>query len=90
MKPGEEYISSEDLARQLKVEDAFVQAKKKTAAVNTEKEKLKGIIDKYIALHSFTKTVRAEAKKNNRTAEQQLDLSADIVTILEKIKTELR
>ena len=87
---GTEYISSEDLARHIQAKEAFVQAEKKKKPAVSETDRLKGILDKYIALHSFTKTVRAEAKKNNRTAEAQLDLSAEIVVILEKIKTELR
>lgn len=85
-----EYQSSEDIQRQHSA-DVFARAEqKRTERVATEKQKLVKVIDSYIGLHSSTKSVRAAAKESGRSAEYQLDLSADIVEILEKIKSELR
>lgn len=85
-----EYQSSEELQRATR--DAFIsdEAKKAEAQKRTEKDKLHKVLDKYIAKHQSTKSVREMAKENQRTADYQLDLSADLVEILEKIKNELR
>lgn len=85
-----EYQSSEELQRA--THDAFVDKAAKKAADDrrTEKDKLHKVLDQYIAKHSKTTDVREMAKENNRTADYQLDLSADIVAVLEKIKNELR
>lgn len=85
-----EYQSSEELQRANR--DAFVdaEAKKKAKQSRTEKDKLHAVLDKYIAEHGSTDKIRKLAKENNRTADQQLDLSADLVEILKKIKNELR
>jgi len=84
------YQSSEELQRHN--HDVFMsnEAKKVQNGTKTEQDKLKSVLDKYIAKHSSTKSVRALAQENKRTAEYQLDLSADLVEILEKIKNELR
>lgn len=88
--PKMEYQSSEELQRSNR--DAFVDeaAKKKAEETRSEKDKLHAVLDKHIAKHSKTSDVRKMAKEGERTAEAQLDLSAEIVTILEKIKNELR
>lgn len=85
-----DYNSSEELQRANR--DTFVDEAAKNAAKKerSEKDKLHKILDKYIAKHSSTKDVRALAKDGKRTADYQLDLSADLVEILEKIKNELR
>jgi hypothetical protein len=84
-----EYISSEELQRHNADVFAGKTAKKKTVDT-TETDKVKKVLGIYIAKHSATINVREEAKNNNRTAEYQLDLSADLVIILQKIKSELR
>lgn len=85
-----EYESSEQLQRS-HAADVFAQeeAKAKKAATS-ETDRLRGMLDKYIEQHSSTTAVRAAAKKNERTNEYQMDLSADLVEMLEKIKKSLR
>ena len=91
---GTEYISSEDLTRHIQAKEAFIQAEKKKKPVVSETDRLKGILDRYIAKHSKTTSVRklaGESKKVEKYgADYQLDLSADIVETLEKIKSDLR
>ena len=86
-----EYSSSEELQRQRSV---FADKTTKKEVNTTETDKIKKILDLYIAKHSKTTTVRALSKENPNVAQYgvgyQLDLSADIVEILEKIKSELR
>ena len=85
-----EYNSSEEIQR--KNRDTFTDesAKKAAKEQRTEKDKLHKVLDKHIAKYSSTKEVRAMAKANEKSAEHQLDVSADVVEILEKIKNELR
>lgn len=85
-----EYQSSEELQRANR--DTFVDkaAQKKAEKERTEKDKLHKVLDKHIAKHSKTSEVRKMAKEGERSAEAQLDLSAEVVVILEKIKNELR
>ena len=86
----QEYSSSEELQRQNAM-DAFMRTEKKQAkTVDTEKARVVKLLDRYLSQHKATDGVRAMAKDNNRTNDYQLDLSADIVLILEKIKSELR
>ena len=84
-----EYQSSEELQRAKR--DAFVDesAKKAAEAQQTEKQKVAKVLDKYIIKHQKTTEVRKMAKEAKRGAEYQLDLSADLVEILSKIKNEL-
>lgn len=86
----EEYNSSEELARAHQADVFKKEQEAKEKKVATQKERFHTTLDKYIILHSNTKNVRDEAKKNNRTNDYQLDLSADIVDILVKIKSEMR
>lgn len=89
----DQYNSSEEYRRHKADVFANEQAEadaKKAAKTQTERDKLKKLIDKYITLHASTRSVRDEAKKHSRTNDYQLDLSADIVEVLEKIKSELR
>jgi hypothetical protein len=79
------YSSSEEYQRHAAA-DAFAKTEAKKAEVISEKEKLKKSLDKYIAEHSSTTAVRALAVKNNRTNDYQMDLSADLVELLTKIK----
>ncbi|CAN5702233.1 hypothetical protein BH23PAT2_BH23PAT2_08480 [soil metagenome] len=86
----EEYNSSEELQRAHR--QTFVEAEKKEEEKQqlTEKQKLHRVLDKYIAKHGKSTEIRKMAKEGNRTADEQLDLSAELVEILEKIKNELR
>ena len=86
-----EYNSSEELQRQRSV---FADQTTKKEVNTTETDKIKRILDLYIAKHSKTTTVRALSRENPNVAQYgadyQLDLSADLVEILTKIKSELR
>ena len=86
-----DYSSSEEFQWQRSV---FADKTSKKEVNTTETDKIKKILDLYIAKHSKTTTVRALSKENPNVAQYgvgyQLDLSADIVEILEKIKSELR
>lgn len=84
------YISSEELQRHNAEVFARDEANKKQATQRTEKDKVKDVLDIYIAKHNSTKEVRAMAKEQKRGADYQLDLSADIAEILIKIKSELK
>lgn len=83
------YNSSEEFQRHKADVFAREDTKKDTAAT-TEKAKVIKVLDMYIKTHGSSVGVRAEAKKEGRDNAYQLDLSADLVTILEKIKSELR
>ena len=86
----EVYNSSEEIARVTR--QAFIQkeAEKEQKKRLTDKERLIAGLDQYIEKHSKTTNVRKIAEEKKRTADYQLDLSADIVEILEKIKSDLR
>jgi len=86
------YQSSEEFQRhKYNNPGVFATDKEKEAPKEVSSaDKVKKVLDKYIEKHSKTQNIRAMAKENNRTADQQLDLSADLVEILEKIKKELR
>lgn len=86
----EEYNSSEELQMAHRASVFAEEEKKKETDVLTAKQRYDKVLDKYIDMHSNTKTVRKTAKENDRTNDYQLDLSADIVDLLEKIKSELR
>lgn len=85
-----EYQSSEELQRHNADKGVFAdEAAKKAKQSTPDAEKGKRVLDLYIAKYSNTATVREEAKKNGRTNGYQLDLSADMVIVLTKIKSEL-
>lgn len=86
----EEYKSSEELQRAHRVFVEDEEKKKEEQQRLTDKQKLHKVLDRHIAKHSKTSEVRKMAQEAKRTADAQLDLSAEIVTILEKIKNELR
>lgn len=86
----EVYNSSEEFQRahaaglrQQKIDEEKQQA-------TTEKEKIKVVLNKYINKYSKTTETRKRAKANNKSADHQLDVDAEVVEILEKIKNELR
>lgn len=86
----EEYKSSEEIQRAHRTFVQDEEKKKEEQQRLTDKQKLHAVLDKYIAKHNSTKEIRKMAKDGKRTADAQLDLSADVVEILEKIKNELR
>lgn len=86
----EVYSSSEELQRHNASVFANKEAEKQKKKQLTDKERLLEGLDKYIAKYSTTTTVRKMAEEKKRTADYQLDLSADIVEILNKIKSDLR
>lgn len=86
----EEYNSSEEIARAHRNTFIEKEAEEKQKAQLTDKQKLHRVLDRYIKKYGSTKDVREMAKKAGRTADYQLDLSADVIEILEKIKNELR
>lgn len=86
----EVYNSSEEFQRahkagleQQKIEEARQKA-------TTEKQKIHAVLDKYLAKYSKTTETRKRAQKNKKSADHQLDVDAEVVEILEKIKNELR
>lgn len=85
-----EYESSEQLQRAHNA-DVFARTQEKEKkVVATQAQKTARMLDKYIEQHASTVKVRALAIKNKRENNYQMDLSADLVEILEKIKSELR
>lgn len=85
-----EYQSSEAIQRAHSA-DVFARTQEKEKkAIATQSEKIIRMLDKYINEHSMTVSVRKLAKKHKRTNELQMELSADLVEILEKIKSEVR
>ena len=86
-----EYISSEELQR---TNSVFAEKNKKETRDISELDRLKKQLDTFIKAHSSTTKVRELAKSNPNTekygTDYQLDLSADIVLILEDIKGKLR
>lgn len=85
-----DYQSSEHLQRAHNAEVFAKSQEKERKAATTEREKVVGALDKYIEQHSSTTKVRALAVKNSRTNELQMDISADLVEMLQKIKKSLR
>ena len=83
-----EYVSSEELQRHAADIAAAQETEEKNPA--TDRDAVRAVLSKHITKHKSTDFVRAQAKASERSADYQLDLSADIVVILEKIKNELR
>lgn len=86
----EVYNSSEELQRHNAEVFASKEADRQRKKQLTDKERLISGLDKYIEKYSKTTSVRKMAEEKKRTADYQLDLSADIVEVLEKIKSDLR
>lgn len=86
----EEYGSSEEFARAHAAGLAKKKADEEAAKAVTETQKVVRVLDKYIVKYSKTTEVRKMAKAAKVSADHQLDVAADIVEILEKIKIELR
>lgn len=86
----EVYNSSEEFQRAHAAGLARQAEEEKQQQATTEKQKIKVVLDKYIKKYSKTTETRKRAKANNKSADHQLDVDAEVVEILEKIKTELR
>ncbi len=85
----EVYNSSEEFAR-AHARQAEEEAAKKAKPNVTEADRLRGALNAYIAKYSSTTEVRKIGTENGKSAEHNLDVAADIVTVLNKIKNELR
>lgn len=86
----EEYSSSEEFQRAHRVALEEQKKEEETRKVLTDKQRLRVVLDKYITKYSKTSEVRKMATANKKSADHQLDVCADVVEILEKIKNELR
>lgn len=86
----EVYNSSEEFQRAHAMGLAKQKADEAQRSVTTEKQKVHAVLDKYLGKYSKTSEVRKMAQKNKKSADHQLDVCAEVVEILEKIKNELR
>lgn len=86
----EEYSSSEEFQRAHRVALDKQQEDEKAQKHLTDKQKLRTVLDKYITKYSKTSEVRKMADAKKKSADHQLDVCAEVVEILEKIKNELR
>ena len=86
----EVYNSSEEFQRAHAAGLAQKQAEEERRKIDTEAQRIRKTLDKYIAKYSKTTETRKRALSNGKTADHQLDVDADVVEILEKIKNELR
>lgn len=86
----EEYKSSEEFQRAHRVGIEKQKAEEEAQKVLTDKQKLRNVLDKYLKKYSKTSEVRKMAVANKKSADHQLDVCAEVVEILEKIKNELR
>lgn len=87
------YNSSEELQRAQSgvfADKVASEAQKRRDARKADLNANQAVVDEYIAIYNNSKDIRRMAKEHNRTADYQLDLSADIVEVLEKIKSKLR
>jgi VIT1/CCC1 family predicted Fe2+/Mn2+ transporter len=86
----ETYSSSEEFQRVHAAGLAHREAEEAKQKATTDKQKIKAALDKYIAKYSKTSEVRKMAAANKKSADHQLDVCAEVVEILEKLKNELR
>lgn len=86
----EEYSSSEEFQRAHALGLAQQKEEEATREVVTEKQKVHAVLDKYARKYGKTTEVRKLAEKHKKSADHYLDVAADVVEILEKIKNELR
>lgn len=84
-----DYNSSEEFRRH-KADVFAIENAKSQNDRDPEIERLRKLLESHIVRHKDVTRVRAEATRKGRENGYQLDLSADIVEILEKIKSELR
>lgn len=86
----ETYNSSEEFQRAHAVGLAEQKKQEEQQKALTEKQKIRKVLNKYIEKYSKTSETRKRAQANNKSADHQLDVDAEVVEILEKIKNELR
>ena len=86
----EVYNSSEEFQRAHAAGLAQKAAEEAQQKATTEKERIRVVLDKYIAKYSKTTETRKRAEAHGKSADHQLDVDAEVVEILEKIKNELR
>jgi hypothetical protein len=87
---AEVYSSSEEFQRAHRVGLAKQKEDEERQKALTEKQRVRKVLDKYIEKYSKTTETRKRAKASNKSADHQLDVDAEVVEILEKIKNELR
>lgn len=86
----EVYNSSEEFQRAHKQGLAQQKIEEERQKATTEKQKIKAVLDKYISKYGDLVEVRKMAQKNKKSADHQLDVNAEVVETLRKIKNELR
>ena len=87
---AEVYNSSEEFQRAHKIGLQRQKEEEAKQKATTEKQKVHAVLDKYVKKYSKTTEVRKMAEAKKKSADHMLDVSADVVEILEKIKNELR
>ena len=87
---AEVYSSSEEFQRAHRVGLAKQKEDEERQKALTEKQKVRKVLDKYIEKYSKTTETRKRAEAHKKSADHQLDVDAEVVEILEKIKNELR
>lgn len=86
----EVYNSSEEFQRAHKAGLAQQKVEEERQQATTEKQKIKVVLDKYIAKYGDTIEVRKRGEKNKKSADHNLDVAAEVAEVLRKIKNELR
>ncbi len=86
----EVYNSSEEFQRAHKAGLAQQKVEEERQKATTEKQKIKVVLDKYIKKYSDIVEVRKMAEAHKKSADHQLDVNAEVVETLRKIKNELR
>lgn len=86
----EVYNSSEEFQRAHKQGLAQQKVEEERQKATTEKQKIKAVLDKYIAKYGDISEVRKMAKAGKKSADHQLDVNAEVIETLRKIKNELR
>lgn len=86
----EVYNSSEEFQRAHAAGLAEKKAREEQQKIDTEAQRIRRTLDRYIAKYSKTTETRKRAEAHGKSADHQLDVDAEVVEILEKIKNELR
>lgn len=86
----EVYNSSEEFQRAHAAGLAQKKAEEEQRKATTEKQRIRATLDKYIDKYSKTSEVRKMAEEHKKSADHQLDVCAEVVEVLEKLKNELR
>lgn len=86
----DQYNSSEEIQRANRGTFVDPNAKKEAEEKRSEKDEIHEVLDKYIAEHGSTIHLKKLTEESGKSVEHQLDVSASLVEILEKIKKDLR